>query len=263
MNKKSDGKAGKGSRGFYAALGISAVMIGSACFFAYNEGEKMSKDKLSNDSKITTSEAAVDHKYSDIPKTTHVTTAPPVTIPPQTVPAVTLPAADIVQDIPAVKPEPPTEEKTTEAVTEESSKTGSAMLENVHQPLAEINVQDPYSAGELVKNETTGAWQTHNGTDYAAAVGTDVFAVSPGEVTEVTNDQLWGVTVTINHHNGFITKYCGLGSDLSVQAGDTVVSGDVIGAVGETADIESSSEPHLHLEITHNGMFVDPVSVLK
>ena len=39
MKKFSDNS--KGSKGFYAALGISAVMIGSACYFAYDQSEKM------------------------------------------------------------------------------------------------------------------------------------------------------------------------------------------------------------------------------
>ena len=42
-----------------------------------------------------------------------------------------------------------------------------------------------------------------------------------------------------------------------------LVSGDMIGVVGQTADIESALAPHLHIEITHNGSFVDPLSSLK
>ena len=122
---------------------------------------------------------------------------------------------------------------------------------------------NPFSGGELVKNATTGTWQTHNGTDIAAEVGADVMAAESGEITSVSNDPLWGVTVVLDHKNGYITKYCGLGADLAVQQGDSVNRGDVIGAVGETADIESTEAPHLHIEITHNGELIDPMTVFK
>ncbi|MCD8188547.1 MAG: M23 family metallopeptidase [Ruminococcus sp.] len=125
------------------------------------------------------------------------------------------------------------------------------------------SVINPFSGTELVKNETTGSWQTHNGADIAAEIGTEVYAISPGEFTAVNDDPLWGTTVVIDHHNGYISKYCSLARDLSVQAGDTVLSGDVIGTIGDTADIESALEPHLHIEITHNGSYEDPISLLR
>lgn len=53
-----DNNMKKGSKGFYAALGISAVMIGSACFFAYDQGEKL-KEKPA-DEIISVPEAAVE-----------------------------------------------------------------------------------------------------------------------------------------------------------------------------------------------------------
>lgn len=262
-NLFSDNNMKKNSKGFYAALGISAVMIGSACFFAYNQGEKLTDNKPSAESSISVPEAAVDRKFTDIPKTTtpaYRETTPVFTTtaaPRSTMPPATLPAVDIIKDT------PPAAENTVAAADDEL-KTGVAALENVKPPLADTsNIMTPFSGTDLVKNETTGSWQTHNGTDFSAEVGAEVYSVSSGEITEISNDPLWGVTVVLNHHNGFITKYCGLGSDLSVQEGDTVAGGDLIGVVGGTADIESSIDPHLHIEITHNGMYIDPVSALK
>ena len=131
-------------------------------------------------------------------------------------------------------------------------------------PLADIsNIVTPFSGSELVKNETTGSWQTHNGTDIAAETGTEVYTVADGEVVNVNNDALWGVTVMLDHRNGFTTKYCGLGADLAVQQGDNLKGGDVIGVVGGTADIESASPSHLHIEVKHNGKFIDPLTAIK
>lgn len=263
-----DNNIKKGSKGFYAALGISAVMIGSACFFAYDQGEKL-KEKPTNDI-ISVPEAAVDYKSTGIPKVTTavITTAPPVyTTRPvittatvtRTVPVVTIPAAEIIIS------DPPVHDAKTEAVENlEATPVDTVKLENVKTPLADTGkILAPFSGNELVKNETTGSWQTHNGTDFAAEVGAEVFSISSGEITEIKTDPLWGVTVTVDHHNGYISKYCGLGTELSVQQGDTVASGTVLGVVGQTADIESAAAPHLHIELRHNGEFIDPNSVFS
>lgn len=262
----SDNESGKSSKGFYAALGISALMIGSACYFAYNQGEKLTDNSnIAAESQSSVAEEAVDNKSTDIPKlTTAVVTAARQTTPSvetttsaptATEAAATIPAAEIaVNETPAQQ-----------TFNDDTSVEATAdRMENVSAPLADIsNVINAFSGTELVKNETTGSWQTHNGTDIAAEVGTEVFAVSPGEITAVNEDPLWGITVTIDHHNGYVTKYCSLANDLSVQEGDTVVSGDVIGITGDTADIESALAPHLHIEIMHNGSYIDPMSIFN
>lgn len=250
----SDNESGKSSKGFYAALGISALMIGSACYFAYNQGEKIAENNnIVAENSITPQEEPVDKKSTDIPKTTtsalYTTRASATTT---ITTAITLPAAMIATDTPPV----------TTAVTTTSSAV--VRLENPTAPLADMSsIITPFSGSELVKNETTGSWQTHNGVDIAAEVGTEVYAVSPGQVTAVNEDPLWGITVIIDHHNGFVTKYCSLAKDLSVQKGDTVVSGDVIGVIGDTADIESALTPHLHFEILHNGAYADPMALIN
>lgn len=258
-NLFSDNSTKKGMKGFYAALGISAVMIGSACVFAYNQGEKLTEQHIAAESSTRATEAAVDRKYTGIPKVTQpLTTAAPITtgvrrdnvsVSP------TLPAQDIVIESAPVNAQ--TEEVPVQADV-------SDKLENVHLPLDNAdNILCAFSGGELVKNETTGSWQTHNGTDYGADVGANVYSVSSGEVKKIENDALWGATLTIDHHNGYITKYCGLGADVRFQEGDMIASGDVIGVVGNTADIESALAPHIHIEMTHNGEYIDPTSVLK
>lgn len=255
-NELTDKHYGKGSKGFYAALGISAVMIGAACFFAHKQGDKIAETMPSVDKPIV-QEAAVDRPVTNIPKATtpayRITTAQ-VTIPVFTdAPAETIPAAEISVDIPPAEP-----------VQAEAEETAAPTMTDVKPPLADIsNIIAPFSGGELVKNETTGSWQTHNGTDIAAETGAEVYAVFSGEVKAVKNDPLWGVTLVLDHQNGYITRYCGLSADLAVQEGDKLSGGDVIGTVGGSADIESSLPPHLHIEITHNGAFIDPFSMIN
>ena len=130
-------------------------------------------------------------------------------------------------------------------------------------PGDETYVDCEYSGGELVRSKTTGAWQTHNGADIKADLGDSVTACDSGTISAVENDPLWGVTVTIDHGNGIVTKYCGLNSDTSVQTGQEVSRGEEIGTVGNTADIESSEECHLHLEVMKNGAYVDPMEEIQ
>lgn len=253
----------KGTKGFCTALGLSAVMIGSACYFAYDQGEKLSRELLEKKAAVQ-QEKAVDRRVTNVPKNT-VPSRSTVTAPAVTAPIVTdtVKAADIV-------PEEPAEEVMDTVDTVDlplipnALNVGITRLENPKPPLADIsNVIAPFSNGELVKSETTGSWQTHNGTDIAAEEGAEVYAVSNGEIKSIEKNAVWGVTVVLDHHNGFVTKYCGLSPDLQVQEGQMLVSGNTIGTVGNTADIESSLPSHLHIEITHHGSYIDPMETFS
>ena len=47
-----------------------------------------------------------------------------------------------------------------------------------------------------------------------------------------------------------------------MKAGDKVIAGQIIGASGETALIESAEENHLHFELAVNGKTVDPAEYI-
>ena len=264
MKKNLLSDSRKGTKGFYAALGISAVMVGSACYYAYDQSKELTEQLTAKNS--ITEQAAVDRKVTDIPKP--VTTSPAyrettivltAAVSERVTTPVTLPAAVI-----EVQPEEPAQEVAAEPEAEEVLSYGNGHLENVKPPLADMSsIIEPFSGKELVRSETTGSWQTHNGTDIGAEVGSEVYAVSNGEIMDVSEDPVWGVTLTLNHHNGFVTRYCGLASEVAVQPGDMVASGDILGTVGNTADIESALAPHLHIEIQQNGEYIDPLSAMR
>lgn len=119
-----------------------------------------------------------------------------------------------------------------------------------------------YSVETLALDPTLGDWRTHGGLDIAASEGADVLAMAAGTVSEVYEDGLMGTTVVINHGNGLSTTYCNLAGQPTVELGDTVETGTVIGAVGSTAIAESGLVSHLHLEASLNGKPVDPVEYL-
>ena len=53
------------------------------------------------------------------------------------------------------------------------------------------------------------------------------------------------------------------GIDLSAALGDTVKAGDTLGKVGQTANIETAAEPHLHFAVYRNNVPLDPAEFLK
>jgi murein DD-endopeptidase MepM/ murein hydrolase activator NlpD len=101
--------------------------------------------------------------------------------------------------------------------------------------------------------------KAHLGIDYAAPVGTPVWASATGKVVECEMKRGSGNTVVISHPNGLSTRYYHLSRFArGMKAGKMVKQKDVIGFVGTTG---LSTGPHLHFSVTKNGAFVDPSKV--
>lgn len=124
------------------------------------------------------------------------------------------------------------------------------------------DIAGEYSWGELVK-ASSGVWRTHDGIDLLADAGSDVKSMTSGTVTDIYSDPLWGNCVVIDHGETVIGCYYGLSPEISVAVGDSVGAGEVIGKVGNTADIESDMGPHLHFALKFEGSWIDPVSYIE
>ncbi len=111
---------------------------------------------------------------------------------------------------------------------------------------------------------TMNDYRAHTGVDIAAPLGTDVVCASSGTVCSIRNDQLMGRCVTIDHGDNIFTTYMNLSEDSAshLSVGDKISMGQSIGAIGESALIEISEEPHLHLEMKVNGAYVDPLEYM-
>lgn len=120
-----------------------------------------------------------------------------------------------------------------------------------------------FSVDALTYNSTLDDWRTHDGVDIAAAAGTNVLAASAGTVLSVFQDDLLGTTVVLGHSGGYETAYANLQEQPTVQKGDKVSAGQIIGAVGTTALAESAEGPHLHFSVAKNGVSVDPEEYLN
>lgn len=97
----------------------------------------------------------------------------------------------------------------------------------------------------------------HAGMDFAASVGTEIYATGDGVVVRADADASgYGNHVRINHGYGYLTLY-GHMSKISVRPGQKVKRGDVIGLVGNTG---KSVGPHLHYEVHKNNEAINPVN---
>ena len=99
-----------------------------------------------------------------------------------------------------------------------------------------------------------------NGVGIAAAVGTPVRAVEAGKVRLVGQFGTYGLTIVLEHGNGYYSVYSHLQA-ASVKLGSTVTKGATIGSVGGE---NSDYGPHLHFEIRgENQVALDPTAWLR
>ena len=149
---------------------------------------------------------------------------------------------------------------------DESSKTDESSMSVKTQPnVMPVNgeIINPFSNGELVKSTTLGVWKTHDGVDIKAEAGTQVKSMNQGKVTKVWEDPLWGNCIIIDHGDGLEGHYYSLSKTMTVSEGDEVVSGQVIGSVGDTAQVEAAEPSHLHFGLKRNGKWIDPIAFIN
>jgi murein DD-endopeptidase MepM/ murein hydrolase activator NlpD len=102
----------------------------------------------------------------------------------------------------------------------------------------------------------SGHQKLHEGIDFACQIGTPIYAPGNGVVGPSGNiGNGYGINVNIDHQNGYKTKFAHM-SEAIVSEGSQVKRGQLIGYSGNTG---LSTGPHLHYEITHNDVKIDPI----
>jgi len=97
------------------------------------------------------------------------------------------------------------------------------------------------------------------GTDYAAPAGSPIHPVADGAVLRHGfQPDGGGNYIVVDHGNGLISKYMHL-AGITANDGDKVTQGMVLGTVGKTGD---ATGYHVHVQIQHNGVDVDPQSLI-
>lgn len=133
--------------------------------------------------------------------------------------------------------------------------------------LASLPAIQPVSNKDLTHTASGYGWRIHpiykirkfhEGMDFTAPIGSDVYVTADGVVENIENNvnRGYGNMVMIDHGYGYQTVYAHL-SSYKVKIGQHLRRGDIIGYVGNTG---LSTGPHLHYEVRKNGEAVNPVN---
>ena len=96
-------------------------------------------------------------------------------------------------------------------------------------------------------------WRYQTGLKLEGQTGDVVMAAMGGEVSSVREDQYLGITVTLQHENGWKTIYGHL-NKASVFEGNVIARGQEVGKVGQSGLLDN---PALYFELTHNGEAIE------
>ncbi len=247
MNSSSSGKRLEGfftGKGFYIVLFLCAAVIGVSAWMMAAGNETMAEDVSSvNSSRLE------NRRVETVIVTPQVETRASMA---QTEPETEAEAPALVEE-PAAGAEAPAPEPAEELVPAAAA---------VYAWPVEGELERSYSVQTLDYDVTLRDWRTHDGVDILAALGETVHAAHAGTVESVTEDDLYGTVVTVDHGDGTKTVYANLAATPAVSAGDWVEPGSVIGSVGTTALCEIGQGTHLHFAVTADGRSVDPMNYL-
>lgn len=141
----------------------------------------------------------------------------------------------------------------------------ASLAENKVKQLAAVPAIQPVSNKQLIALASGFGFRVHpiykvkklhTGIDFAASIGTPIYATADGKVLEVSvRFSGYGKMVEIDHGFGYHTRYAHM-HGFAVRQGQQVKRGDLIGYVGNTG---LSTAPHLHYEVLLNGSHINPV----
>ena len=251
MNSRGSGRKLEGfftGKGFYIVLFLCAAVIGVSAWMMATGNETMENDPVKNNS------VNLDDKRVET-----------IIVPAQG--STATPGAE------TLAPEAPEVETEGLAENTESEPCSEAAAAVDDQPAVEAaapiyvwpvagQVERQHSTDTLSYDQTLRDWRTHEGIDIIAELGSPVVAAHSGTVESIVRDSLYGTVLTVAHGDGTRTVYANLAENPSVNTGDWIECGAVIGSVGSTALCEISQASHLHFAITVNGSAADPMDYL-
>ena len=233
-------KSGKGSKGFYIALGACLIAVGVAAWTTYDSVVNYAAPgPEAQSSSAAPANNTVSGVYVSEPESSSSQAAVSSSSKPES----------SSQAVVSSKPAP-----SSKAPAKQASAKVWTYSYPVDKTIAQKFSEDP------VFCEATGDWRAHTGIDLSAKTDDPVKAIADGKVTRTYIDDRYGSTAVIQH-GSVEAWYCGLG-DTKIRAGEAVTAGQQIGTVG-IVPIESAEGPHLHLVLKENGKYVDPLTLLQ
>jgi Membrane proteins related to metalloendopeptidases len=253
-------------KGFYIALALCLVAIGTAAYVAVNNGANLYKT-LTSSGATTSSTPSKSVATSSIPnwdasnptkQTNDTVSGVKNDKPGKTGPAASSKPAEQKPHVTS-KPEKQTGSVSTQT---KSNETSSAAKLVFAYPVGNGDVINAYSGDKPVYDKTMADWRVHDAVDIEAPTGTPVKACASGTVCEVKMDDMYGEEIVIDHGDGLKSIYANLSGKVNVKTGQKVEVGDTIGAVGETAQAETAETAHLHFAMTKDGQAIDPLGTM-
>jgi murein DD-endopeptidase MepM/ murein hydrolase activator NlpD len=141
----------------------------------------------------------------------------------------------------------------------------SKMIEDKEEMLAHIPAIQPIANKDLRRiasgfgmriHPIHKTRKKHEGIDFTAPRGTDIYSTGNGVVTKAGRMMGYGNVVVVTHGFGYKSLYAHMRS-FDVRIGQKVNRGEVLGKVGNTG---LSTAPHLHYEIMKDGIKIDPIN---
>ena len=137
---------------------------------------------------------------------------------------------------------------------DETGKSAKKFL--VRKPVADGIMRSGFGARH---HPILGYTKMHTGIDWAAPMGTPIYASGNGEIEKAGWESGYGKYIRIKHANGYETAYGHMTAFArGMEPGKKVRQGQLIGFVGSTG---LSTGAHVHYEILVNGRFVDPMRI--
>jgi murein DD-endopeptidase MepM/ murein hydrolase activator NlpD len=137
---------------------------------------------------------------------------------------------------------------------DETGKSAKKFL--VRKPVSDGIMRSGFGAR---KHPVLGYVRAHTGVDWAAPIGTPIYAAGNGTIEKMGWEGGYGRYIRMRHANGYETAYGHMSAFAKgIDVGKTVRQGQIIGFVGSTG---LSTGPHLHYEIIINTRFIDPMKV--
>lgn len=165
----------------------------------------------------------------------------------------------------------PLSEKDLAATVKELALMNERLQQTEANWLKELNLLSHMPTGSPIENHVglssnygsridpfTKMLSYHSGVDFSAPAGTTVYATGDGRVARTDFDRGNGQFIVIEHAEGFTSKYAHIKRFL-IREGEKVKRGQAIAEVGSTG---RSTSPHLHYEIAHRGMTINPMMAL-
>lgn len=142
-------------------------------------------------------------------------------------------------------------EKSVESINQNMTKNINSFIRPVKG-----EILNPFSTTELIYSKTLQEWKIHNGTDYKAMLGSEVYATADGKIKEIKFDYEYGKRLVLEHNDGFESSYSNITALDVLKVGDTVKQGQIIGYVAESFGFEVAEETHLHFELKKEEKYI-------